>query len=161
MRRAHGIGGDVVVRGLVSDAAERFVEGATLRTGESSPRELVVQDAKPHKGDYIVTLERVQTRDDAEGLVGVQFVMPVDERRALGDNEWWPEDLIGCDVVDLDSEPIGTVVDVEVGAAQDRLVVETPDGTRFEVPLVDPLVPSVSPEESLIVVDLPEGLLDI
>lgn len=157
VRRAHGIRGDVVVRGLVSDAAGRLVTGATLTDGSTAR---VVTAHRPLKGDVVVHLEGVEDRDAAEALVGTQFVMGSAERRQLEPDEWWAEDIVGCDVRERDGSVVGTVADVVVGAAQDRLAVETPDGRRGEVPFVDALVLGVDLDRRTITVDLPEGLFE-
>ena len=52
------------------------------------------------------------------------------------------------------------VAGVVTGAAQDRVVIETPDGVKGEVPFVGELVPEVDVEKRRIVVDLPEGLFE-
>lgn len=160
VRRAHGVRGDVLVRGLVSDAAERLVTGATLRTAGPDAREFTVTAHRFHRDDLVLHLDGLDDRTEAEAMVGTQFVIDPDDRRALAPGEWWPEDLIGCAVVDHTGAPIGTVVEVLVGAAQDRLAVETPDGRRGEVPFVDALVPVVDVDARQVVVDLPEGLLE-
>jgi 16S rRNA processing protein RimM len=157
VRRAHGIRGDVVVRGLVSDAADRLVAGATLTDG-STVR--VVTTHRPHKGDVVLHLEGIEDRDAAEALVGTQFVMGIAERRRLGPDEWWAEDIIGCDVLDGDGNRLGVVTDVVVGAAQDRLAVETTDGRSGEIPFVDALVTRVDQDRRTITVDLPAGLFE-
>jgi 16S rRNA processing protein RimM len=159
VRKAHGIRGDVLVRGLVSDAAERFTDATILVTGEPQRRTFAIDAVALHQGDFIVSLEGIDTRNDAEALVGTQFVIPLSERRRLDDAEWWVEDLVGCVVVDLDGKMIGTVTDVIVGAAQDRLAVTTADGALGEIPFVDQLVPVVDIAARRIVVDLPEGLV--
>lgn len=159
VRKAHGIRGDVLVRGLVSDAAERFTDATILVTGEPQRRTFAIDAVALHQGDFIVSLEGIDTRNDAEALVGTQFVIPLSERRRLDDAEWWIEDLVGCVVVDLDGKMIGTVTDVIVGAAQDRLAVTTADGALGEIPFVDQLVPVVDIAARRIVVDLPEGLV--
>lgn len=159
VRKAHGIRGDVLVRGLVSDAAERFTDATILVTGEPQRRTFAIDAVALHQGDFIVSLEGIDTRNDAEALVGTQFVIPLSERRRLDDAEWWIEDLVGCVVVDLDGKMIGTVTDVIVGAAQDRLAVTTADGALGEIPFVDQLVPVVEIAARRIVVDLPEGLV--
>jgi 16S rRNA processing protein RimM len=159
VRKAHGIRGDVLVRGLVGDADQRFVDGVGLAS-EEPPRTFAVVTATPHAGDYIIHLEGVDTRTDAEALVGTQFVIPRSERRTLDDDEWWVEDLVGCRVVDVDGTELATVTDVVTGAAQDRLAVVTVSGATGEIPFVDPLVLSVDVEQGRIVVDLPPGLLD-
>ncbi|MFO7699100.1 MAG: ribosome maturation factor RimM [Acidimicrobiia bacterium] len=159
VRKAHGIRGDVLVRGLVSDAAERFTDATILVTGEPQRRTFAIDAVALHQGDFIVSLEGIDTRNEAEALVGTQFVIPLSERRRLDDAEWWIEDLVGCVVVDLDGKMIGTVTDVIVGAAQDRLAVTTADGALGEIPFVDQLVPVVDIAARRIVVDLPEGLV--
>ena len=160
VRKAHGIRGDVLVRGLVSDAAERFSDARTLVTWEPGRRSFAIEAVAPHRGDFILRLEGVGTRNDAEALVGTQFVIPLSERRRLDDGEWWVEDLVGCVVVDRDERTIGTVTDVIVGAAQDRLAVTTENGSLGEIPFVDPLVPVVDIAARRIVVDLPDGLIE-
>jgi len=52
------------------------------------------------------------------------------------------------------------VTEVISGAAQDRLVVETPDNKHGEIPLVGELVPAVDVAARQITVDLPEGLIE-
>ena len=158
VRRAHGIRGDVVVRGLVSDAGDRFTAGSVLSTEEPDTRSFRVTAVSPHKGDYILGLDGVDLRDEAESLVGTRFVIPHEDRRTLDDDEWWAEDLIGCSVVAVDGSEVGIVTDVVVGAAQDRITVTAPDGSVAEVPFVDALVPMVDPTTRRIVVDLPAGL---
>ena len=147
------------MRGLVSDAADRFVVGASLRTDEEAPRSFEVETVKVHKGDYLMTLAGISGRDEAERLVGTQFHIGLDERRALDDAEWWAEDLIGCAVVAVDGSTVGEVIDVVTGAAQDRLVVAHSNGETFEVPFVDALVPDVEIDLRRVTVDLPPGLI--
>ena len=160
VRRAHGIHGDVVVRGMLQDAEDRFVDGAVLVTNEDVPRQFHITGVRAHQGDYIVTFSEVSDRNAADALRGIQFAIDRNERRELEPGEWWPEDLVGCDVVSVDGDQVGVVAGVVTGAAQDRVVIETPDGAKGEVPFVGELVPEVDVEKRRIVVDLPEGLFE-
>ena len=160
VRRAHGIHGDVVVRGTLQDSADRFAEGAVLVTNEDTPREFEITGVRGHQGDYIITFNGIGDRNAAEALRGTQFTIDMADRRELESGEWWPEDLDGCDVYSMDGALVGVVASVIAGAAQDRIVVETPDGAKGEVPFVSELVPEVDVENRRIVVDLPEGLLE-
>ena len=158
VRRAHGIHGDVVVRGMLQDVGDRFVEGALLLTNEDEPREYRISAVRGHQGDYIVSFVGISDRNAADALKGIQFTIDRSERRELEPGEWWPEDLVGCDVVTVEGQTVGRVTDVITGAAQARLVVATQDGATGEVPFVNALVPEVDIEGKRIVVDLPEGL---
>ena len=159
VRRAHGIRGDVVVRGLISDALDRLVTGATLVGGDpDAETAFLVTSHRHHRGDAVLHLEGVEDRNAAESLVGTQFVVPVSLRRDLGPDEWWADDLVGCAVESASGERVGVVADVVTGAAQDRIVVTADDGTTGEIPLVDALVPFVDTGARRVIVDLPDGL---
>ena len=56
---------------------------------------------------------------------------------------------------------LGEVGGLELGAAQDRLVILLPDGREAQVPFVAALVPEVDLEAGRVVVDAPPGLLDL
>jgi 16S rRNA processing protein RimM len=117
-----------------------------------------VAEAMPYRDDLLVRFAEIGDRSGAEALKGTSFTIDPAERRDLDDDEFWVEDLVGCDVVDRDGAPIGVVESVEFGAAQDRLVVRTEAG-RFEVPFVDAIVPEVDLEGRTVVVTPPQGLL--
>jgi len=160
VRKAHGIRGDVVVRGLVDDIADRISKDATLTTGERPNRFLRITSVRMTGSDYLLHLSEIETLNDAEALIGIQFVVDKSERRELDGDEWWVEDLVGCVVHDADGHNVGTVTDVISGAAQDRLVVETSDGKHGEIPLVVKLVPDINMAARRITVDLPIGLFE-
>lgn len=158
VRRAHGIGGDVVVRGMLTDADDRIRERAVFATDESDPRELEIETVRAHQGDYIVGFSGINDRNAADALRGVQLTIDLSERRELGPGEWWPEDLEGCTVVSVGGETIGRVSGVITSASQDRLVVEATGGVVGEVPFVAALVPEVDVAHQRVVVDLPDGI---
>ncbi len=160
VRRPHGIRGDVVVRGLVDDAEAKFVVGASFLSNEDPPADLTITMVAPSKSDYRIHFEEVTDRNRSEDLQGVQITVPSGERRQLEDDEWWPEDLVGCLVLAADGAEVGAVREVIIGDAQDRLVVEAKDGSRAEIPFVDALVLKVDIANDEIIVDLPDGLFD-
>jgi 16S rRNA processing protein RimM len=145
---------------MLHDAAERFVVGSVLVTDEDAPRQLEIVGIRAHQGDYIIRFSNIGDRNTAEALKGTQFTIDRADRRELDPAEWWPEDLVECDVYSADGEVLGVVTGVITGAAQDRIVVETPQGMKGEVPFVSDLVPEVDIENRRITVDLPEGLLE-
>ncbi len=138
------------------DAAGYFAPGRQMSTGD---RELTVVRVRPHKQTTLVTFADVDTRDDAEELRGSELRIPSSESRPLDEDEFLIQDLIGLVVVAGDEE-LGRVVDVVVGAAQDRLIVETAGGRRSDVPFVDALVPEVLVDEGIVRVVPIEGLFD-
>jgi 16S rRNA processing protein RimM len=158
VRKAHGIRGDVVIRGLLEDAEERLVPGSVLDTNENPQRTLTIESVVSSGTDFRVHFVGIDDRNASETLKGIQLVIDAADRRKLGAGEWWPEDLVGCSAIDVSGATIGDVVEVIFAGVQDRLVVMRPDGARAEIPFVNALVPLVSVEERVVTLDLPEGL---
>lgn len=128
------------------------------------PGMTVFLDGDPHVVKAIRRVDRgfqvifdgLESRVAAEEVRGLE--VSVAERRPLGDDEYWPADLIGLAVFEPDGRRVGAVIDVVLGPGQDRLRVEQPDGLVFEVPFVDALVPVVDIESGRIEIDLIPGL---
>ena len=160
VRKAHGIRGDVVVRGMVQDASERLVKGAVFATNDEPPRTVTIVAVANVGGDFRIRIDGVDDRTTAEALRGTQLMISSQDRRDLADGEWWPENLVGCQVQDLEGVAIGELIEVIIAGAQDRLVVLRSDGARAEIPFVEALVPHVDPDAGVISVDLPDGLFE-
>ena len=157
VRRAHGIRGEVVLRPL-TDNPERFAVACHFLTDDEPARDLVVAAVREHKDGFLVCFKGVSDRDAAEALQGATLTIAASDRRDLGDDEFWPEDLEGLVALSPDGTHIGTVTGVILGDAQDRLVVMAQDGRSVEVPFVGAIVGEVHPSLGHVVVDPPEGL---
>ena len=158
VRRAHGIKGDVIVRPL-TDYPQRFAPGSGVTTDEPTPRRLIVASQRTHTDGLLIRFDAVEDRDAAEALQGVTFTIAPEERRPLVEGEYWPDTLEGLVAVDPDGLRLGVVVGVELGAAQDRLVIGTDDG-RVEIPFVADLVGEVHPSGGHVVILQPEAFFD-
>lgn len=102
----------------------------------------------------IVRLEGCASRGEAEALRGRPLLVERERAPALGEQEWWPEDLVGCRVVDRD-RAVGEVAAVSALPSCDVLEVARPGGGRaLLVPLVRDAVRSVDVAARAIDVDL-------
>lgn len=110
-----------------------------------------VRAVRRGKKGYQVAFVEVTDRAMAEEVRGNDVL--VAQRRELGHNEFWPEDLVGLEV----RPGGGTVIAVTHGPSQDRLLIER-DGDQFEVPFVDELVPVVDTAAGFVEVAEIEGL---
>lgn len=143
--RPHGLDGFL---GLYIDP-----EDVTLlepgRTVLVDDRLLTVASTRRGDKGYQVAFTEVTDRSSAEQIRG--GTVYVTERRRLGEDEFWPDELIGLEV----RPGGGRVVGVAHGPSQARLVVER-HGVQYEVPFVSELVPVVDIEEGYVEVgDLP------
>jgi 16S rRNA processing protein RimM len=147
--RAHGIGGEVAVT-FTSNRPERYAEGAVLH---AEGRPLVVVSSRPHRGRRLVRFEGIDDRTDAEALLGVVLTAAPLGGDALDEGEHWVHELIGARVVTRDGAAVGHVIAVEANPAHDQLVLDTD--------VLVPLVFVVEQQQGTIVVDLPDGLLEL
>ena len=165
--KPHGLGGEVTVQLHTDEPERRLAVGAVLDTeaaaGTGVPRALTVRSTRVHNGIWLVAFEEVPDRTGAESLRGTRLV--VDGVATLSpeeDEDVFTEDqLRGLALVDREGVVLGEVSGLEVGAAQDRLVVRLPDGREARVPFVTALVPEVDLEGGRVVAELPPGLLDL
>src|SRR5690349_14776658 len=156
--RAHGNKGHVIVN-LDTDFAEaRFAVGATLLVGpDATPR--VIRAVRFHQGRPIVSLDGVDTMNDAEALAGAELKIPAAAVEALPEGTYYHHDLIGCAVCTVRDEMVGVVRKVEGTLEMSRLVI---DGAAGEVlvPLVADICVEVDVAGRRIVVNPPEGLIE-
>lgn len=137
------------------DPASRFAPGSEMFLEDGTA--LVVDRYEATDRSPVVTFEGVDSRERAEALRGRSLYIAAADRRALAEDEFWPDQMIGLVVVDPAGATVGTVSEVEAGLSQDRLIVESPAGS-FIVPLVAALVLEVDVPGRRVVVDLPPGL---
>jgi 16S rRNA processing protein RimM len=159
--RAHGNRGDVIVNPETDFLDERFRSTAELRTWRRGKIEtVVVETARVQQGRPVLHLRGIDTIEAAEALAGCELRVPVAELAVLGDGQFYRHDLVGCRVETSTGTIVGTVDYVDSDTGNDRLVVQSIHGEVL-IPLAAPIVVRIEPAASLIVIDPPEGLLDL
>jgi len=159
--RAHGIRGQVIVNLETDFPEERFKPGATLYTergGAVTP--LTLTTVRFQNGRPVIGLEGVDTMNDAETYAGLELRVPREWLAALPDGMFYHHDLVGCRVVTRGGEDVGVVEGVEGTLGGSRLVVD--GGTKeILIPLVNEICRTIDVAGKRIVIDPPDGLLDL
>jgi 16S rRNA processing protein RimM len=159
--RPQGHRGEVIVNPETDFPERRFVAGGTLWMREGGrAREVLVRTARMHQGRPVVRLEGVDTMNDAERLRGVELRVPEQSLSPLPEGRHYRHQLLGCDVVGLDGAAIGRVTGINGAAGGEHLVVASAGGEVL-IPLVEGICRSIDVSARCIVVDPPEGLLDL
>ena len=157
--RAHGNKGQVIVNPDTDFAEERFKVGeVVLVGGEATPR--TIREVRFHQGRPIIALDGVATMNDAEALAGAELRIPASAAQALPEGTFYHYDLIGCEVRDVADRLVGRVSAVEGTMEMSRLVVEGARG-EVQIPLVADICRIVDVGARRIVIDPPEGLVDL
>ena len=159
--RPHGHRGQVIVNPSTDFPDERFAAGAILHTmRDGRPGAVTVTAMRMQQGRPVLTLEGVDTMDQAETLAGVELRVPESALAALPEGTYYEHDLIGCRLVTTDGREVGTVRAVEGGGGMIRLVAGSGRG-EIHVPLVHEICVRIDVPQKQIVIDPPEGLLDV
>jgi 16S rRNA processing protein RimM len=159
--RAHGIRGQVIVNSDTDFPEERFQPGAELflnRSGHVEP--ITITTVRFHQARPVLGLSGVEDMNAAIALAGAELRVPVDQLAALPPDTFYRHDLIGCTVETRRGEPVGTVSDVEGTIGRSRLIVTTAGGEVL-IPLAAHICTAIDPAGKRIVVDPPEGLLEL
>jgi 16S rRNA processing protein RimM len=149
--RSHGLRGEVVVV-LTTDREERVAPGTTLFTDDGP---LIVRSSRGAKKGadrqrWIVQFDAVASREAADALRGkVLRAEPLDDPDTL-----WAHEVVGSEVVlRSDNQVVGSCVAVLANPAADLLELDT--GALV------PAVFVVDRQPGRVIIDPPEGLLDL
>lgn len=159
--RTHGRHGEVVVNPVTDFPEERFAPGGTVfLEGMPAPRRLRIRD-RWFRGDRpVLAFEGIGTLSDAEALRGAQLRIPEEALRPLPEGAWYEHDLVGCTVRTVGGDEVGAVTALEGPNGAQRLIVAAA-GAEIDVPLAEPICVGVDPVAGVIVIDPPEGLLEV
>jgi len=159
--RAHGRRGEVIVNPETDFPERRFRAGAELFVERRHGVEAVtITSVRFQRDRPVVGLAGVDSMDAAEALAGLELRVPVDRLAPLPEGTFYHHDLIGCEVETRLGERVGTVRAVEGTTGGSRLVI---DGARGEIliPLAAEICRSVDIASRRIVIEPPEGLLEL
>jgi 16S rRNA processing protein RimM len=159
--RPHGVRGEVTVEVRTDDPDQRFVPGADLLTDPPDRGPLTLAAARWHREILLLTFEGIGSREVAETYRDTELLVPIADLPELKDPEaYYDHQLVGLAARLTDDSVLGEVVAVRHEGA-DLLVVHRPDGGEVLVPFVAAIVPTVDVDGGYLVVDPPEGLLEL
>jgi 16S rRNA processing protein RimM len=159
--RPHGVRGDVVVNPDTDFVDQRFAVGASLWTQVGG----VVEEVRVVRASLggkrpVLGFEGSSSVADAERFAGAELRVPETSLAELGPGVFYLHQLIGCRVETAAGDVVGEVTRVEGGAGASLLTVDGPSGEVL-IPFAVSLCPTIDVERRLIVVDAPEGLLEV
>ena len=159
--RVKGLKGEIVAE-LLTDFPERFEEiDQFFAISPAGEQITVALERYSLQHDRIVLkLAGCNSVDDAKTFVGYDFAVPETDRVELGEGEYYDWELEGCAVKTLNGEHVGSVKAVIRTGGVSLLEVTSGDSDKL-IPMAASILVTVDKAEKLIVVDPPEGLLDL
>jgi len=181
VRRTQGRKGEVFAD-ILTDFPEKFAErrrlwllpkGASALTTKctfnESPREVELVNHWLHKGGVVLHFAGVDSISAAEELTGMVAAIQLAERAALGEEDVYIGDLIGCTLVDVartgecGSEPrtVGEIEDVDRSAGPVAMLVVRGAKGEVLIPFAKSYLRKVDLAAKRVEMALPEGLADL
>lgn len=167
LNKAHGTKGEIFVWPLTDHPESAFAPGVVLSLGEPDADEpspdlppLRVEGARPFQRGWLVRFGGVDDRTRAELLRGRYLYRPIEELEPLAEGEVFHHQLLGLMVHTVGGEEIGRVAEVFELEPADMLEVHGERGVVM-IPFRPEIVIEVDVQGGRVVVDPPEGLLDL
>ncbi|HEX4321868.1 MAG TPA: ribosome maturation factor RimM [Acidobacteriaceae bacterium] len=178
IRKTQGRKGEVLAD-ILTDFPEKFAErkrvwllAAAGAVGEAA-REVELVGHWLHKGGraqgemaaIVLHFAGVNSITEAEALRGLVVAIPRGERAALGEDEVYVGDLIGCLLVDVAGVPERTIgviegVDKDAGPVA-LLVIQGAKGEEILVPFAKAYLRKIDLDGKRVEMALPEGLVEV
>ncbi len=161
--KPHGTSGEVKVRPLTDRPAERFqaLTDCILWEPAIDRREAChVASCRFDRETLLIKVEGIDSPEGARRLAG--RLLAVDRAEALPAPEgcFYPWQMQGARVETRDGRVVGRFVGIESGGAQELWVIADRDRERL-IPAVAEIVVEVNVAERRIVIDPPDGLLEL
>lgn len=157
--RSEGREGRLKVRLL-----EREIPGLDLKTvvlgGPGGFDEYDVESFELDRNSHVLKIKGIDTLAGADALAGRDVYAPEAAFRPLKEGSYYDFQVIGSRVVTGDGTEIGTVRGLLAAGGQAVLVVSRGESELY-VPFVEAICRRVDPERREIVIDPPDGLLDL
>jgi 16S rRNA processing protein RimM len=167
INKSHGTKGEVFVWPLTDHPESVYAPGVVVLVGDAQGHEpdpevgpRRIEAVRAFRNGYLVAFGGVDDRYLADELRGRYLMMPIESLAPLEKGEVFYHQLLGMEVVTKGGDRVGEIVEVyELRPAQ-MLEVRGPDGDVM-IPFLSHIVIEVDAVARRMVIDPPEGLLDL
>ena len=114
-----------------------------------------------HKSTLLrVKFEDIDSEEDANKLLKSELYLPLEFLPQLTGNKFYYHEIFGFEAEDLSFGLIGIIKGVNDNTNQAILEIDR-NGSEILIPLIDDFIKSVDREQKKIILEVPEGLIDI
>lgn len=159
--RTRGLKGEIVAE-LLTDFPERFEGLSTVfAVGLGEKKSLELENHWFQNDRIVLKFAGYDDVEAAKSLIGFDFALPESERMKLSENEYYDWELEGCSVVIKDGPTLGIVRGVLRTGGVELLAIEDESAHEHLVPMVESFVIKIDISRREILIDPPEGLLEL
>lgn len=152
----HGVRGAFKVKSFAARPADLLAYGPVML---ADGQQLALSLTGQQKGLLICTASIVRDRDEAASLRGTELFVARTALPELAEDELYQADLIGCQVVDIKTGPLGRAVGFHDFGGGQLIEVRPEKGDTVFLPFAGPAIAGIDLEQRLIQLVVPDGLL--
>ena len=120
-----------------------------------------IERSSLHKSTLLrVKFEDIDSEEDADKLLKSELYLPLEFLPQLTGNKFYYHEIFGFEAEDLSFGLIGIIKGVNDSTNQAILEIDR-NGSEILIPLIDDFIKSVDREQKKIILEVPEGLIDI
>jgi 16S rRNA processing protein RimM len=159
--RKHSFKGEVVVK-LDTDEPEIYknLESVFVALGNDLVPFFIVESLLQKGNQLRVAFEDVHDEEDADALMGSELFLPLEFLPKLQGNKFYFHEIIGFQISDVNYGRIGIIAGVNDSSAQPLFEIDA-NGKEVLIPMTDDFIKKIDREKSEIIVETPEGLIDL
>ncbi|GAA5031886.1 ribosome maturation factor RimM [Marivirga lumbricoides] len=158
--RPHGLKGEVYIS-LDTDFPEEYAEMESvflLQNGKLVP--FFIEHLQIRNTEALVKFEDIDDKDAALSIKGLSLHLPLNQLPELSDDQFYFHEIIDFQVVDKNLGSLGKVAQVYEAGHQDLIGMDYQQ-KEVLIPINDDIINSVDRENKIIMVTLPDGLLEL
>jgi 16S rRNA processing protein RimM len=120
-----------------------------------------IEASQLHKSDLLrIKFEDVDTESDADALIKTELYLPLDLLPKLEGNKFYFHEVIGYTIKDQNFGDVGILKGINDTTAQALFEIDK-DGIEILIPMNDEFIVKVDRDNNTIIVNTPEGLIDL
>jgi len=121
---------------------------------------VTITGQRQHGGGILLMLAQLHDRTAAEGLRDEWLYVPEEATAELPEDTYWIHEIVGLHVKTEEGILLGAITEVLPTGANDVYEVKPAEGDPFLIPAIAEVVRSVDLLTGVMVVRIPDGLLD-
>ena len=120
-----------------------------------------IENSSLHKNDFLrVRFEDVKDEEEADALLGNHVYLPLKMLPKLSGNKFYFHEVIGFEIEDKRFGFVGEIQSINDSSAQPLFEVLNGD-VEILIPMIDHFLVKIDRENKKVLMDLPEGLIEM
>ena len=159
--RKHSFKGEVVIK-LDTDEPELYenMESVFVLHG-TNLIPFFIEKSLLQKGNQLRTkFEGVDTERDADGILKSGIYLPLTLLPKLTGDQFYYHEIIDFKMVDINYGEVGMITGINESTAQPLFEVNK-NGVEIFIPMIDDFIKKIDRKNKSVVVETPEGLIDL